>query len=93
MLGLVDKKYSEALTEPELDGMNEMEMRKAVMTHNVFARASPQNKIQIVEALQAEKQISSMTGEYMWDAHGSVTFSGDRITYEISFPKIYHAFQ
>lgn len=63
MLGLVDKKYSEALTGPELDAMNEMEIRKAVMTHNVFARASPQNKIQIVEALQAEKQISSMTGK------------------------------
>ena len=60
---MVDEKYSEAKTGPELDGMDEMQMRHAVMNYNVFARASPQNKIQIVEALQAEKQISSMTGK------------------------------
>lgn len=63
MLGLVDEKFSEAKTGPELDEMNERQLRHAVMHHNVFARASPQNKIQIVEALQAEKQISSMTGD------------------------------
>ena len=63
MLGLVDEKYSEALTGPELDDMNEMQLRHAVMNYNVFARASPQNKIQIVEALQAEKQVASMTGK------------------------------
>jgi hypothetical protein len=37
--------------------MSEQQMRHAVMNYNVFARASPQNKIQIVEALQAEKQV------------------------------------
>ncbi|CAB9525266.1 Sodium/potassium-transporting ATPase subunit alpha [Seminavis robusta] len=68
MLGLVDEKFSEALTGPELDSFDDAQMRKAVMTHNVFARASPQNKIQIVEALQAEKQVSSMTGDGVNDA-------------------------
>ena len=63
MLGLVDEKFSEAKTGPELDNMDEMQLRHAVMNYNVFARASPQNKIQIVEALQAEKQVSSMTGK------------------------------
>jgi magnesium-transporting ATPase (P-type) len=65
MLGLVDKKFPGAKTGPELDAMNEKEMEHAVMHYNVFARASPQNKIQIVEALQAQKQIASMTGKLL----------------------------
>jgi potassium/sodium efflux P-type ATPase len=68
MLGLVDKKFNDALTGPELDNMNDKQLRHAVMNYNVFARASPQNKIQIVEALQAEKQVCSMTGDGVNDA-------------------------
>jgi magnesium-transporting ATPase (P-type) len=68
MLGIVDEKFSEAVTGPELDGMSDEEIRKCVMTHNVFARASPQNKIRIVKALQAEGQVTSMTGDGVNDA-------------------------
>jgi magnesium-transporting ATPase (P-type) len=68
MLGLVDETYNKAVTGPELDAMSDEERRKAVMTTNIFARASPQNKIEIVEALQAEKQICSMTGDGVNDA-------------------------
>jgi len=68
MLGIVDEKYSEAVTGPELDAMSDDEIRKCVLTHNVFARASPQNKIRIVKALQAEGQVSSMTGDGVNDA-------------------------
>jgi len=68
MLGIVDDKFSDALTGPELDAMSDDDLRAAVMTHNVFARASPQNKIRIVKALQAEGQVSSMTGDGVNDA-------------------------
>lgn len=67
-LGLIDKVYSDAITGPDLDLMSEEELRKAVMKYNIFARASPQNKIQIVKALQAEGQICSMTGDGVNDA-------------------------
>jgi magnesium-transporting ATPase (P-type) len=68
MLGIVDEKYNSAITGPELDEMSDDEMKKAVMIYNVFARASPQNKIRIVKALQAEGQICSMTGDGVNDA-------------------------
>jgi len=68
MLGIVDEKFDGAITGPELDQMDDEEIRKTVMTYNVFARASPQNKIRIVKALQAQKQICSMTGDGVNDA-------------------------
>lgn len=67
-LGLVDEKYSEAITGPELDAMSEDELRLAVSKYNIFARASPENKIQIVKALQANGEVSSMTGDGVNDA-------------------------
>merc|ERR1711992_14092 len=55
-------------TGVELDEMTEQELRSAVMNNNVFARASPENKIQIVKALQSEGQVASMTGDGVNDA-------------------------
>jgi magnesium-transporting ATPase (P-type) len=63
MLGLVDKQHSEAITGPELDVMNDSELRLAGQRYNVFARASPQNKIKIVKALQDEGDVCGMTGD------------------------------
>ena len=62
-LGIVEEKYSTAVTGPELDSMSDEEIKKAVMRTNVFARASPNNKIVIVKALQAQGQIAGMTGD------------------------------
>jgi magnesium-transporting ATPase (P-type) len=63
VLGLVDKQHPDAITGPELDAMNDEELRLAVQKYNVFARASPQNKIKIVSALQAEREVCGMTGD------------------------------
>ena len=68
MLGIVDDSYPDAITGPELDAMSDEEMKSVVMKYNVFARASPQNKIRIVKALQADGQITSMTGDGVNDA-------------------------
>lgn len=68
MLGLVDKAHSESITGPEMDGMTDDELRVAAQKYNVFARASPQNKIRIVKALQAEGEVAGMTGDGVNDA-------------------------
>jgi len=67
-LGLVDAQHTSAITGPELDAMNDEEMKAAVMKYNVFARASPENKIRIVKALQAQGEVCSMTGDGVNDA-------------------------
>mmetsp|Transcript_14303 Transcript_14303/g.35906 ORF Transcript_14303/g.35906 Transcript_14303/m.35906 type:complete len:1054 (+) Transcript_14303:66-3227(+) len=67
-LGLVDREHPAAVTGPELDSMNDEEIKKAVMTYNVFARASPENKIRIVKALQSQGEVASMTGDGVNDA-------------------------
>uniref|UniRef100_A0A7S4A9M6 Cation-transporting P-type ATPase N-terminal domain-containing protein n=1 Tax=Pseudo-nitzschia australis TaxID=44445 RepID=A0A7S4A9M6_9STRA len=67
-LGLVDTEHPAAITGPELDAMSDDEIKKAVMTYNVFARASPANKIRIVKALQSQGEVASMTGDGVNDA-------------------------
>ena len=68
MLALVDKEHSEAITGPEMDSMSEDELKVAAQKYNVFARASPQNKIRIVKALQSEGEVCGMTGDGVNDA-------------------------
>ena len=68
ILGLVDEQYPSGITGPELDAMDEDQLKEAVMTYNVFARSSPENKLQIVKALQAQQQVASMTGDGVNDA-------------------------
>jgi magnesium-transporting ATPase (P-type) len=68
ILGLVDDKHPSGITGPELDDMDDEQLKEAVMTYNVFARSSPENKLQIVKALQAVDQVTSMTGDGVNDA-------------------------
>lgn len=62
-LGIVDAEHPLVKTGPELDAMSFEELRQTVLVCNVYARASPENKISIVRALQAEQKVCSMTGD------------------------------
>lgn len=52
----------------ELAGLSGEDLRRAVREVNVFARARPEQKLAIVEALQADGQIVAVTGDGVNDA-------------------------
>ena len=52
----------------ELDNYNETQMREAVQRSDIFARVSPEQKLQLVTALQATGEVVSMTGDGVNDA-------------------------
>lgn len=52
----------------EVDALSEEELREKCKTVRVFARVSPENKVQIVKAFQANGNICAMTGDGVNDA-------------------------
>jgi P-type Ca2+ transporter type 2C len=56
------------LTGPELDAMNDDELRRAVEEIAVYARVSPTHKLRVVSAWQAQGYITAMTGDGVNDA-------------------------
>src|SRR6266478_4861376 len=66
MLGIGDGKT--AITGAEIEAMNEAALQEKVRNVDVFARASPEHKLRLVKAIQANKQIVAMTGDGVNDA-------------------------
>jgi len=66
MLGIGDG--TAAITGSEIEAMNEAALRKAVQDVDVFARASPEHKLRLVKAMQANGQTVAMTGDGVNDA-------------------------
>lgn len=58
----------QCLTGADVDNLTEEELEEACKTTRVFARVSPQNKVQIVKAFQALGNICAMTGDGVNDA-------------------------
>ena len=56
------------LTGVELDSMDDMTLRQAVLECDIFARTSPENKLRLVTALQSHNLIVAMTGDGVNDA-------------------------
>ena len=59
---------SQSISGAEIDAMDPEEFRKNVLNYRVFARVSPENKVQIVQAFQSHGKICSMTGDGVNDA-------------------------
>ncbi|WP_406625129.1 cation-transporting P-type ATPase [Acidovorax sp. SDU_ACID1] len=57
-----------ALTGAEIELMDDEALREVVDSVDVFARASPEHKIRLVQALQARGEVVAMTGDGVNDA-------------------------
>jgi calcium-translocating P-type ATPase len=66
MLGIGDGKT--AITGAEIEDMDTATLQEAVRDVDVFARASPEHKLRLVKAIQANKQVVAMTGDGVNDA-------------------------
>jgi magnesium-transporting ATPase (P-type) len=66
MIGIGDGKT--AVTGGEIEGMDTATLQERVRDVDVFARASPEHKLRLVKAIQANKQIVAMTGDGVNDA-------------------------
>ena len=56
------------LTGKDLDALHPDQLRETVKNVNVYARVSPENKLQIVTALQEIGEVAAMTGDGVNDA-------------------------
>jgi Ca2+-transporting ATPase len=66
-IGLMKRRKS-VLTGADLDKMNAEQLKQAMADTAVFARVSPEHKMRIVDALQANNEIVAMTGDGVNDA-------------------------
>ena len=66
-LGITDEN-GEALSGDEIDALSPEELQEKVKTVHVFARVSPENKVQIVTAIRNNGHIAAMTGDGVNDA-------------------------
>ena len=66
MLGIGDGQTS--MTGTEIEAMDTATLQERVSTVDVFARASPEHKLRLVKAIQANRQIVAMTGDGVNDA-------------------------
>jgi magnesium-transporting ATPase (P-type) len=66
MLGIGDGQT--AITGAEIEEMDTARLQEGVRNVDVFARASPEHKLRLVKAIQANRQIVAMTGDGVNDA-------------------------
>lgn len=56
------------ITGTEIDELSPEQLENIVLNHQVFARTTPKNKLEIVEALQKNGKVTAMTGDGVNDA-------------------------
>ena len=69
-LGIIpnDDEYENILTGQKLDKLDKEELRENVLKTSVYARVTPEDKLNIVGALQDQGEIAAMTGDGVNDA-------------------------
>ncbi len=67
-MGINQTAATPIFTGRELAAMDEVELANTVEQSNVFARVEPEQKLRLVEALQAKGEIVAMTGDGVNDA-------------------------
>ncbi len=67
-MGLASADSAEAVTGPELQAASQERLRRIVRQTDTFARTSPEHKLRIVKALQANGDVVAMTGDGVNDA-------------------------
>jgi magnesium-transporting ATPase (P-type) len=65
-LGLAEE--VRALTGVEIEAMDDQTLKRTAADTAIFARASPEHKLRLVEALQANGEVVAMTGDGVNDA-------------------------
>ena len=89
-LGIMEE-GDEAITGAQLAQMSEEELNRKVRHISVYARVSPEDKIRIVKAWQAQGEIVSMTGDGVNDAPAlkaaDMTLTDDNFTTIVSAVK------
>lgn len=59
---------NKVITGTEIDKMTDEELSSIIQDYDIFARATPQNKLRIVKAYQANNLVTAMTGDGVNDA-------------------------
>lgn len=60
--------YDKIITGDELNNMSDVELKENIKNTTIFARAIPEQKLRIVQALKANNEIVAMTGDGVNDA-------------------------
>jgi magnesium-transporting ATPase (P-type) len=58
----------QAMTGAEIEAASDEELRQLAQDHDIFARTSPEHKLRLVKALQANGEVVAMTGDGVNDA-------------------------
>ena len=66
-LGILENE-EEALTGLELDQISDEQLKKDIRKYSVYARVSPEHKVRIVKAWQANGEVVAMTGDGVNDS-------------------------
>lgn len=65
-MGIGEGKH--AVTGEELEAASDEDLQRLVRDHDIFARTSPEHKLRLVTALQANGEVVAMTGDGVNDA-------------------------